>query len=191
MSGASEQAPAKQTLVVLFPGFGYGPDKPLLYYAARVARQKGDRVLDVQYSTLSLDEPTPQQCAEQSLPGALADAEMQIPAGYARYILVAKSFGTLVAGLWAKGHPGCRVELIQLTPLPLGYDTVYKGVPAFMVTGTADPLSTPEFRRRLVEDPALEVLLVQGGNHSLDTPPDYTAGVEALRGIVQKYQQLF
>ena len=26
----------EKKLVVLFPGFGYGPDKPLLYYAAKV-----------------------------------------------------------------------------------------------------------------------------------------------------------
>ena len=31
----------EKKLVVLFPGFGYGPDKPLLYYAAKVARRQG------------------------------------------------------------------------------------------------------------------------------------------------------
>ena len=28
--------PNEKKLVVLFPGFGYGPDKPLLYYAAKL-----------------------------------------------------------------------------------------------------------------------------------------------------------
>ena len=40
----------EKKLVVLFPGFGYGPDKPLLYYAAKVARRQGLGCMVVQYS---------------------------------------------------------------------------------------------------------------------------------------------
>ena len=40
----------EKKLVVLFPGFGYGPDKPLLYYAAKVARRKRLDCMAVQYS---------------------------------------------------------------------------------------------------------------------------------------------
>ena len=40
----------EKKLVVLFPGFGYGPDKPLLYYAAKVARRQGLDCMVVQYS---------------------------------------------------------------------------------------------------------------------------------------------
>ena len=32
-------------LAVVFPGIGYGPDKPLLYYAARLARNQGYQIL--------------------------------------------------------------------------------------------------------------------------------------------------
>ena len=42
----------EKKLVVLFPGFGYGPDKPLLYYAAKVARRQGLDCMVVQYSQL-------------------------------------------------------------------------------------------------------------------------------------------
>ena len=30
---------------------------------------------------------------------------------------------------------------------------------------------------------------VEGGNHSLDTPEDYTIGLEALKDIVRKYEE--
>ena len=42
----------EKKLVVLFPGFGYGPDKPLLYYAAKVARRQGVDCMVVQYRQL-------------------------------------------------------------------------------------------------------------------------------------------
>ena len=29
----------------------------------------------------------------------------------------------------------------------------------------------------------------EGGNHSLDTPEDYTIGLEALKDIVRKYEE--
>ena len=55
----------EKKLVVLFPGFGYGPDKPLLYYAAKVARRQGLGCMVVQYSQLFPHEETPQASAAQ------------------------------------------------------------------------------------------------------------------------------
>ena len=59
----------EKKLVVLFPGFGYGPDKPLLYYAAKVARRQGLDCMVVQYSQLFPHEETPQASAAKSYPG--------------------------------------------------------------------------------------------------------------------------
>ena len=94
----------EKKLVVLFPGFGYGPDKPLLYYAAKVARRQGLDCMVVQYSQLFPHEETPQASAAKSYPGAAQDAMTQIPAGYDRLYnikqhlsrhLVHKKFGCL------------------------------------------------------------------------------------------------
>lgn len=180
----------KEKLVVLFPGFGYGPDKPLLYYAAKVARQHGVDCITVQYSQLFTHEETPQASADRSWPGALQDAASQIPAGYRQYICIAKSFGTMVAAGWAKSHPEVSAVLLQLTPLAWEYTPLYAGMPAWHATGTADPLGGEELRRNLQADPAIETFFVAGGNHSLDTPEDYTVGIEALKTIVRKYEEV-
>ena len=103
------------------PGFGYGPDKPLLYYAAKVARRQGLDCMVVQYSQLFPHEETPQASAAKSYPRAAQDAMTQIPAGYDRYICIAKSFGTMVAAGWVKAHPEYHVTLLQLTPLAWEY----------------------------------------------------------------------
>lgn len=39
-------------LAVIFPGIGYTTDKPLLYYASRLARHYGYQILAVSYGTL-------------------------------------------------------------------------------------------------------------------------------------------
>ena len=39
------------------------------------------------------------------------------------------------------------------------------------------------------DDPAITTYFVEGGNHSLDTPEDYTIGLEALKHIVRKYEE--
>jgi hypothetical protein len=133
----------EKKLVVLFPGFGYGPDKPLLYYAAKVARRQGLDCMVVQYSQLFPHEETPQASAAKSYPGAAQDAMTQIPAGYDRYICIAKSFGTMVAAGWVKAHPEYHVTLLQLTPLAWEYAPLYAGMPAWHATGTADRWAVP------------------------------------------------
>ena len=133
--------------------------------------------------------PTPQASAAKSYPGAAQDAMTQIPAGYDRYICIAKSFGTMVAAGWVKAHPEYHVTLLQLTPLAWEYAPLYAGMPAWHATGTADPLGGAALRRALEDDPAITTYFVEGGNHSLDTPEDYTIGLEALKDIVRKYEE--
>lgn len=58
----------EKKLVVLFPGFGYGPDKPLLYYAAKVARRQGLDCMVVQYSQLFPHEENAAGQRRQKLP---------------------------------------------------------------------------------------------------------------------------
>ena len=69
------------------------------------------------------------------------------------------------------------------------YAPLYAGMPAWHATGTADPLGGAALRRALEDDPAITTYFVEGGNHSLDTPEDYTIGLEALKDIVRKYEE--
>ena len=174
-------------IYLLRENFAQIPDE--LYYAAKVARRQGLDCMVVQYSQLFPHEETPQASAAKSYPGAAQDAMTQIPAGYDRYICIAKSFGTMVAAGWVKAHPEYHVTLLQLTPLAWEYAPLYAGMPAWHATGTADPLGGAALRRALEQDPAITTYFVEGGNHSLDTPEDYTIGLEALKDIVRKYEE--
>lgn len=45
---------------VMFPGLGYGPDRPLLYYAGKLAREAGYNLVTVSYGELPrVERPSP------------------------------------------------------------------------------------------------------------------------------------
>lgn len=47
-------------LAVMFPGLGYGPDRPLLYYAGKLARTAGYELITVSYGELPrVERPVP------------------------------------------------------------------------------------------------------------------------------------
>ena len=62
-------------LAVVFPGIGYGPDKPLLYYAARLARNQGYQILNVSYGSLPENVKGDRAKMEQAFELALKHTE--------------------------------------------------------------------------------------------------------------------
>ena len=86
--------------VVLLPGFGYGPDKPLLHYARRAAQRGGLAVEAVDYGPLPREEDLACR-VRRAFPAAFAAAAAQLDAAAEReewrdVYLVGKSFGTLI-----------------------------------------------------------------------------------------------
>lgn len=50
----------KTKLAIIFPGLGYGPDRPLLYYAGKLAREAGYNLVTVSYGELPrVERPSP------------------------------------------------------------------------------------------------------------------------------------
>lgn len=66
-------------LAVVFPGIGYGPDKPLLYYAARLARNQGYQILNVSYGSLPENVKGDRAKMEQAFELALKHTEQFSP----------------------------------------------------------------------------------------------------------------
>ncbi|NLL78512.1 MAG: hypothetical protein GX234_01650 [Clostridiales bacterium] len=190
-----------KVLVVTFPGFGYLQDRPLFYYAKKLAKQFGFDVLDLKYGAICEGESVRER-AERSLPGAVEDAEKQIEqvlldAGkenqsYDRIICISKSFGTLVAGnIWEKLSAFFRVSQVFLTPLPETYTMFARGKSCIMATGTADPFMTKEGLRMMEQDEKIELMIFPGANHSLENPEDTCESVRNLQRIVERYEDLF
>jgi hypothetical protein len=62
--------------------------------------------------------------------------------------------------------------------------------PALFAGGTLDPTYDPAVVSQLRAKPDAEVLLVEGGNHSLDIPGDPVASLHALADVIQAVSAL-
>lgn len=181
-----------ETTVVLFPGMGYGVDRPLFYYARQQARQHGCEVVCAAYPAFDQDPALPlEQRAAAMLPGCVSRVLEQLEDRCrGRCVFVSKSLGTLVAGEAAR-RLGLQPAQIFLTPLPQTYEQYMRGRACWAVYGTADPLMTRACAGRMRRDPAVHLTAVARANHSLEVPGDLMASVNALRRVARLYCALF
>lgn len=140
-------------LLVVLPGRGYHPDKPLLAVAAQVAVDLRWRVRQVWWE--APDDASP-AWAERELAAAVQEYDGPIR-------VLAKSIGSFAApAVAASSYPAC-----WLTPL-LGQPAIVDGIRAnpaaqLVVGGTADSLWDSAVAATLPG----EVLELPGANHSL------------------------
>lgn len=190
-----EQLAAQRKLAVLFPGFGYACDRPLLYYARRAAEQAGCEVLPLCYPP---DFPAWRdnlhEAVRKGLPAALQTASVCVSAAQLRYhvtdlYFVGKSFGAVVAAALAREYRGA-VHLLQLTPLDQGLSFL-EGQACTAATGTADPYFSSAARRAMEQMPGVELHIFPRANHSLEVPGDLEASVSILQALTTVYQDFF
>ena len=184
-AGAYPRSAARTGLMVLFPGFGYGPDKPLLHYARKAALAAGWQTLAIDYGPLS--RPVEQsifEAGKRAFPKAFAAASAQLDSAlrageYAQILFVSKSFGTLIAGELTASRPAAGAKNFFLTPL--GDTLAYLSQPDCMAAaGDADGLVTDEQRCEMRSLLGNRLLLFAGADHSLEVPGDPLAGISIL-----------
>lgn len=159
-------------LAVIFPGLGYGPDRPLLYYAGKLARAAGYKLLTVSYGELPrVERPSPgkpldTERLEESFCLALERASQQLAgADSSEILLISKSIGTAVGAAWAASR-GLSPRQILYTPVSRTFDFPLARSIAFH--GTADPWlgngeCTAGCRRA-----GVPLYTFEGANHSLE-----------------------
>ena len=165
-------------IAVLFPGIGYTCDKPLLYYGAKLAAEKGYEVVRVPYGNFP--------------PGGKGDAEKMYLcfvsareqsedilsgvdwAAYDEVVFFSKSVGTVVALSYAAEH-GIDARQVLFTPLvetfrfPVRAETGdgdRSGAIAFH--GTADPWAATDDIIRICGQKGVPLYLTENANHSLE-----------------------
>ena len=128
-------------LAVVFPGMGYGKDKPLLYYAARQAKELGYEIRYVDYEGLPPMAGNTRAAKVEWTDRAYAKTEEQLAdidwAGR-DIVFIAKSVGTVIASQYARAN-GLKPVMILLTPLDETFEFICDGR-NFVFTGELDPL---------------------------------------------------
>ncbi len=163
-------------IAVLFPGIGYTCDKPLLYYSAKLAAEKGYEIVRVPYGNFPPNVKGDAAKMYQCFVSAREQAEEILRgvdwAAYGDVVFFSKSVGTVVALSYAAEH-GIDARQVLFTPLVETFrfpvaagDSCGARVIAFH--GTGDPWASTEEIIRICEERNVPLYLTKKANHSLE-----------------------
>jgi len=161
--------------VVVLPGMQYTTQAPLLWFAREVAAARGWSALEVLDSLPEGDDPFgwARDRARRALDRAEAD----------EVVVIGKSLASAAAGLVAD-----RVlPAVWLTPLldrtRVIDDLSRAARPALLIGGSADAVWAPD---ALADSGLLQVVQLDGLDHSLQRPGDPGASLDALRAVATR-----
>ena len=173
-------------LAVLFPGLGYHCDKPLLYYARKLALKYGYTVREVAYGPLPKnvkgDPEGMAECFRLGLAAAeaqLADVDWDVCEDV---LLIGKSIGTAVAAAFAGRHAP-RARSVWYTPLAETFPPIRGEGIAFH--GTKDPWAETAAVLEGCEAKGIPCFLTENANHSLETG-DVQTDLMNLRTVMER-----
>ena len=182
-NSAALYAQGSDTCVVLLPGFGYTFDRPLLKRARELALQAGCDVLCLSFGELPFDRQRMKDSVAACLPIAHERAKAILDQlSYARRLWIAKSFGTIVAGMLRKAQERC----VMLTPLRQTFPYIHED--DLVCYGDQDPFLDEEDLGWLKQCPA-SCLRVPGADHSLadaDHQPLHEAVFSAVGALLDE-----
>ena len=165
-------------LAVVFPGIGYTADKPLLYYARRIAKDHGYEVLPIAYSGFPKKIKGDRKRMEESFRIALKQSERSLSevdlCSYDDVLFIGKSIGTIVAAKIASESVAKeKIRLILYTPLEETFSFPFGKAIAF--TGTDDPWVGKDKNPvpGICENKGIPCTLISYANHSLESKDSF------------------
>ncbi len=177
-------------LALVFPGLGYGKDRPLLYYAGKLAMQAGYELLSLSYGELPkverpkngmLDREGLEQCFKLACDRVFARLDEEgIPAD-SELLFISKSIGTVIGSSYAASH---NLAPRQILYTPVARTFAYPQPSSVSFHGTADPWFGNEECERLCRESQVELHSFEGANHSLESG-DIGKDIENLREIMR------
>ena len=178
-------------LAVLFPGIGYTCAKPLLYYTASAASDRGYEIIRLDYgqdihsfpgrTSLELEPVT-----SLALKRSIRTLENINFSEYEKIIFISKSIGTVVACEAEKilGLKG-KVHHFLLTPIPATMPYL-KNANGVFFSGTADPYIPEKAIRQAGRlYPEKTGGIFEGCNHSLEKKGDTMGNLQKLQKVIE------
>lgn len=185
-------------IAVLFPGFGYTVQMPLMYYTGRLLSESGADVFLVGYNYSQQPDFQAASGEEREIwlrTDTIAAYKMALAQrNYERVTLVGKSIGTRAIGhLLATEEPPPSLRCIWLTPILRSelLRNQMKRTPhqALFVIGTSDPHYDPEILAEVQEATAGQVMVIDNADHSLEIKGDIVQSIHVLEGLITKIQK--
>lgn len=184
-----ERADTMSKIAVIFPGMGYTKDRPLLYFAGKIAKSWGYELVFVEYEDVSWDKELLKDHSKMaeilkkcidSAEKTLADIELNASEDI---LFISKSIGTVIAAAVAKRH-SASVRQICFTPIEQFGDFIEEGN-GLVFYGGSDPFANPDVIGQICRKKSLEAYRIDGANHSLEVN-DVKKDIENLAFVMDK-----
>ena len=173
-------------LAVVFPGIGYHKDKPLLYYARKLAVNMGYDVMNIEYHDMPQKIKGDAAMMKKAAEIAFLQTEEQLEAvrfeDFEEVVFIGKSIGTVALAKYAADH-GLNVKQIWYTPVEATFSFGSQNVVAFI--GDEDPWSDVETVKETALNLGITLYSYPGCNHSLESA-DIDKNIVFLRDVIQK-----
>jgi len=170
-------------LLVLFPGAGYSNDRPLLYYARLKYEAKGYDCLKISYGDYAKKTSSRMEEFKGFVREQIKDVYFN---EYSEILFVSKSLGTFIAG-WLSGILPSNIKHIYLTPLKDSLQYIKGENVVAVIAGTKDEyLDTARLQEHCNRE-NINLKLIEGANHSLQTQGDVSENIDLLKQIVELY----
>lgn len=160
-------------LAIVFPGAGYHCDKPLLYYAKKIAKNKDYEIIEANYDfrefvkNIKEDAEATQKALEFGLERVTEQLKDVDFSTYDRVVFIGKSIGTAIAAKYSKAFE-VNAEQIVFTPIEVTFSYL-NPCDGFVFHGTADPLCDTDMCVQLCKQMSLTYAVIPDANHSLET----------------------
>ncbi|MBP5530021.1 MAG: alpha/beta hydrolase [Lachnospiraceae bacterium] len=171
-------------IVVVFPGIGYTSDKPLLYYALKLARKFGyDEVRTLTYNfSYKSDLKTDRETYKRACNRVVKFTEEELKGidwmSYDKILFISKSLGTVAAASFEydltrfynkEVSPFVLPPIKQIFFTPLEETFRYSVKNAIGFIGTSDPWSDLDKITKFANKQYIPITVYEKANHSLET----------------------
>ena len=134
-----------KSYALIFPGLGYGSDRPLLYYSRKIAEKQGYNPIIISYPDLPRGDRNDSAWLEDCILRGRVKADGQLLSCLDelkksdRILCIGKSIGTAISAAWCTNH-NIKASYVMLTPLEQTFS--YPVESALVLRGTSDPWFT-------------------------------------------------
>ena len=180
-------------IAVIFPGVGYTKDRPLLYYAAKIAANSGYELRFIDFSGIRWSKEklkdegflftTLEKCL--AITGKALGDTGDLSGDEA--VFISKSIGTVVATAYEK-EKSLSVKQICFSPLEMIGNFV-REEGAVLFCADADPYADYNALDRIAKEKKLEIQRISGGNHSLETG-DVSTDLDNMKSMMQRVTEV-
>ncbi|MEE8792246.1 MAG: hypothetical protein SOI52_03110 [Erysipelotrichaceae bacterium] len=179
----------EKKIAVLFPGIGYTNERPLLYYAKKLAQKQGFDILPLNYTGFQNPKDVIGKAGALKASFELAYTQSEDILQdvnwkeYSRILFISKSVGTAAAAAYAKRH-ALQTENIYYTPVE-GTFLFMREKSGIAFHGTADPWADNAMVEENCRRFSIPLFVTEHGNHSLETG-DVLKDIDQLKQIMSE-----